>query len=86
LLRERLNAGGVFAVISYHSGEDRIVKNAFRDWTRACVCPPSQLQCTCGGVAKGSLVMKKAASASQDEIQRNPRSRSARLRAWRSAA
>ena len=87
LLRNRLAPGGVVAVIAYHSGEDRIVKNAFREWSRDCVCPPKQLQCSCGGEnALGQLITKKAMKASADEIEKNPRSRSARLRAWRKAA
>jgi len=84
-LRERLNPGGTMAVIAYHSGEDRVVKNAFRDWSAACVCPPRQPACTCRGHALGSLVTRKPMTASPDEADRNPRSRSARLRAWRSA-
>ena len=87
LLRNRLTPSGVVAVIAYHSGEDRIVKNAFREWSRDCVCPPRQLQCTCGGQnALGQLISKKAIKASDHEIEMNPRSRSARLRAWRKAA
>ena len=87
LLRNRLAPSGVMAVIAYHSGEDRIVKNVFREWSRDCVCPPKQLQCTCGGHnALGQLITKKAIKASGEEIQKNPRSRSARLRAWRKAA
>jgi len=84
-LRERLNPGGTMAVIAYHSGEDRVVKNAFRDWSAACVCPPRQPACTCRGHALGSLVTRKSMTASPEEADRNPRSRSARLRAWRSA-
>ena len=86
LLRNRLAPRGVVAVIAYHSGEDRIVKNAFREWSRDCVCPPKQLQCTCGGHnALGQLITKKAIKASEEEIDKNSRSRSARLRAWRKA-
>ena len=84
-LRERLNPGGTMAVIAYHSCEDRVVKNAFRDWSAACVCPPRQPACTCRGHALGSLVTRKSMTASPEEADRNPRSRSARLRAWRSA-
>ena len=84
-LRERLNPGGTMAVIAYHSGEDRVVKNAFRDWSATCVCPPRQPACTCRGHALGSLVTRKPVTASPEEADRNPRSRSARLRAWRSA-
>jgi 16S rRNA (cytosine1402-N4)-methyltransferase len=86
MLRDRLAPNGVMAVIAYHSGEDRIVKHVMREWSRDCVCPPRQLQCTCGGVAPGSLVNRKAIKPSIEEIERNPRARSARLRAWRSAA
>jgi len=85
-LRDRLRAGGRFAVLSYHSGEDRIVKHAFREWSTACVCPPRQPVCTCGHVALGALVTRRAVTASADEVQRNPRARSARLRVWQRAA
>ena len=84
-LRERLVPGGTFVVIAYHSGEDRVVKNAFRDWSAACVCPPRQPVCTCRGHALGTLVSRRAVTASVEEAERNPRARSARLRAWRSA-
>jgi 16S rRNA (cytosine1402-N4)-methyltransferase len=86
LLRDKLRPGGVLAVIAYHSGEDRIVKHLMRDWSRDCVCPPKQLQCTCGGRALGALLNRKAIKTSAAEVERNPRARSARLRAWRSAA
>jgi 16S rRNA (cytosine1402-N4)-methyltransferase len=85
LLRDRLEPGGVLAVIAYHSGEDRIVKNAMRDWSAACICPPRQLVCTCRGRSLGELIQRKSVTASPEEQSRNPRSRSARLRAWRSA-
>ena len=85
-LRDRLEPGGVLAVISYHSGEDRIAKHVMREWSRDCVCPPRQLTCTCGGKAAGKLVTRKAITASEAEVQRNPRARSARLRAWRKEA
>lgn len=83
-LRDRLCRGGVLAVIAYHSGEDRLVKHAMRDWSTACHCPPRQPRCDCGGVALGALVTRKAIVAGADEVRRNPRSRSARLRIWRS--
>ncbi|MBI1810245.1 MAG: 16S rRNA (cytosine(1402)-N(4))-methyltransferase RsmH [Gemmatimonadetes bacterium] len=85
-LRDRLAPGGVLAVIAYHSGEDRIVKHAFREWSLSCVCPPKQLQCTCRGRPLGTPLTKKAVTANADEIARNPRARSAHLRAWRKAA
>jgi 16S rRNA (cytosine1402-N4)-methyltransferase len=86
VLRELLEPGGMLAVIAYHSGEDRIVKHVMREWSRDCVCPPRQLECTCGGRALGELVKRKAVKASDEETSRNPRARSARLRAWRRAA
>jgi 16S rRNA (cytosine1402-N4)-methyltransferase len=84
-LRERLLPGGTLVVIAYHSGEDRIVKHTFREWSQDCICPPRQPQCTCRGHALGELVAKKAMVASESEMARNPRARSARMRAWRSA-
>jgi len=86
MLRDRLNPGGVLAVISYHSGEDRLVKHTIREWSLSCICPPEQLQCTCRGKPLGVLLTKRALTASPEEAAANPRSRSARLRAWRRAA
>jgi 16S rRNA (cytosine1402-N4)-methyltransferase len=86
ILRDRLEPNGLLAVISYHSGEDRLVKHSMREWSMACICPPKQLQCTCRGKALGHLITKRALKASDEETSINPRSRSARLRAWRSAA
>ena len=85
-LRDRLTPGGTMAVIAYHSGEDRVVKHAFRDWSNPCTCPPRQPLCVCGAVALGENVHRKAVTASERELASNPRSRSARLRAWRRAA
>lgn len=85
-LRDRLVPGGLLAVISYHSGEDRLVKHTMREWSSACICPPKQPHCTCRGKALGSLVTRRAVTAGPEETQVNSRSRSARLRAWRSAA
>jgi 16S rRNA (cytosine1402-N4)-methyltransferase len=84
-LRQHLEGQGVMVVISYHSGEDRIVKRAFREWSTACTCPPLQPLCTCGGHALGETLTRKAVIASTREIELNPRARSARLRAWRAA-
>ena len=86
LLRDKLKPAGRLAVISYHSGEDRLVKHTMREWSLSCVCPPKQLQCTCRGKALGELITKRAITASAEETALNPRSRSARLRAWQNAA
>jgi 16S rRNA (cytosine1402-N4)-methyltransferase len=80
--RDALTGGGILAVISYHSGEDRIVKDAFREWARECVCPPGQPVCTCRGRALGRLLTRKPVRPSPDEAQMNPRARSAKLRAF----
>ena len=84
-LRDRLAPGGTLVVIAYHSGEDRLVKHAFRAWSARCVCPPEVLRCSCRGEPLGETLTRKAAVATGGETVRNPRARSARLRAWRSA-
>ncbi len=85
-LRDRLAPGGTIAVIAYHSGEDRLVKHAFREWSKDCICPPKHPMCTCGGNhALGTMLMRRAVIASADEVARNPRARSAKLRAWQRA-
>lgn len=86
-LRDRLASGGVLAVMAYHSGEDRLVKHAFRDWSAACICPPKHPMCTCGGNhSLGEVITRRAIVGAPDEVARNPRARSAKLRAWRRAA
>ena len=85
-LRDRLTPGGTIVVIAYHSGEDRVAKHAFRDWSNPCTCPPRQPLCICGAVSLGESVQRKAVTASEHELAANPRARSARLRAWRRAA
>ena len=84
-LRDRLEPDGVLAVIAYHSGEDRLVKHAFRDWSTACTCPPRHPICTCGGRSLGTVVTRKPVTASEAEIAVNARARSAHLRVWRKA-
>jgi 16S rRNA (cytosine1402-N4)-methyltransferase len=85
-LRDRLAPGGILAVIAYHSGEDRLVKHAFRAWSEDCICPPKHPMCTCGGDhALGTMLMRRAVVASAEEIARNRRARSAKLRAWQRA-
>jgi 16S rRNA (cytosine1402-N4)-methyltransferase len=76
-----LGAGGRAAVIAFHSLEDRMVKERFRALTQACTCPPDLPVCACGAKAGFTPVTRKAVKASEEELARNPRARSARLRA-----
>jgi 16S rRNA (cytosine1402-N4)-methyltransferase len=80
VFREALVAGGRLAVITYHSGEDRLVKQAFREWASSCVCPPGQPICTCRGRPLGRLTPRKPIVPASDEVAQNPRARSAHLR------
>ena len=77
---ESLNSGGVLAIITFHSLEDRIVKNTFNDFCKGCTCPPEFPVCVCGKKPKGKLPFRSVAP-SEAEVAENPRSRSARLRA-----
>ena len=76
----RLNQGGRLAVITFHSLEDRIVKTVLADFARGCICPPDFPVCVCGRTPDVRLVNKKPILPSQEEIQNNPRARSAKLR------
>ncbi|MBA3522870.1 MAG: 16S rRNA (cytosine(1402)-N(4))-methyltransferase RsmH [Gemmatimonadales bacterium] len=78
--RDALVAGGKLAVITYHSGEDRLVKQTFREWASACVCPPRQPVCTCRGRPLGRLEPRKPILPDAGELADNPRARSAKLR------
>jgi len=84
-LRDALQNDGILAVISYHSGEDRIVKHQFREWARACVCPPQVPICSCRGIPLGTILFSKPVRPTDAEVETNPRARSARLRAFRVA-
>lgn len=79
---ESLNKDGVLAIITFHSLEDRIVKNTFNELCKGCTCPPEFPVCVCGNEPKGKLLFKSVAP-SDSEVEENPRSRSARLRAIR---
>ena len=75
-----LKTGGRLAVITFHSLEDRLVKQRFAGWCRGCICPPDFPQCVCGHKPQGVLVNRKPIEADEKELEENKRSRSARLR------
>jgi 16S rRNA (cytosine1402-N4)-methyltransferase len=79
-LIECLSPGARIAVISFHSLEDRIVKQFFKRESKDCICPPQQPICTCGHRASLKIITKKPVVASKQEVQQNPRSSSAKLR------
>ena len=76
----RLNAGGRLAVISFHSLEDRIVKNALAEFAKGCTCPPDFPVCVCGKKPQVKLVSRKPIVSGPAELEENPRARSAKLR------
>jgi 16S rRNA (cytosine1402-N4)-methyltransferase len=76
-----LRPGGKLCVIAFHSLEDRIVKTTFKSWAKSCRCPRERAACECEGRPLVRLLAKKALRPSDDEVERNPRARSARLRA-----
>jgi len=79
---DSLNPGGRLCIITFHSLEDRIVKNAFKTAENPCTCPPSFPVCTCGAVPKGKIITKKPIVPTQEECERNKRAASAKLRVF----
>jgi 16S rRNA (cytosine1402-N4)-methyltransferase len=79
-MSRRLKKGGRMAVITFHSLEDRIVKNAFKQLNLECTCPPDFPVCVCGKVKEVELINKKPIVASDEELKNNPRAESAKLR------
>ena len=77
---EKLSTGGRFAIITFHSLEDRMVKRAFLELCKGCTCPPSFPICVCGKQPRARLITRKPITAGMDELERNNRSRSAKLR------
>ncbi len=77
---ERLKVGGKMSIITFHSLEDRIVKERFREFCTGCTCPPEFPVCVCGKTPRAELVNKKPITAGEKELSENPRSRSAKLR------
>ena len=77
---DRLRPGGRFAVITFHSLEDRMVKQKFAALCRGCTCPPDFPVCVCGNKPKGKLVSRKPIEPSAKELEENHRSHSAKLR------
>lgn len=77
-----LNPGGRLSIITFHSLEDRIVKNAFKRFENPCICPPNFPKCVCGKVSKGKVITRKPIIPTDEEIEDNPRSRSAKLRVF----
>ncbi len=78
---ELLNVGGVLSIITFHSLEDRMVKQKFKEYTTGCICPPDFPVCVCGKTPRGKLAFRKPVTASDEELEQNLRSRSAKLRA-----
>ena len=75
-----LKSGGRLAIITFHSLEDRIVKTAMNEWAKGCTCPPNFPVCVCGKKPVVKVISRKPITASEEELEENPRSRSAKLR------
>lgn len=81
-MMELLNEDGRLCIITFHSLEDRIVKNSFRDAENPCVCPPNFPVCVCGNKSKGRVISRKPILPSEEELEFNKRSKSAKLRVF----
>jgi 16S rRNA (cytosine1402-N4)-methyltransferase len=81
-----LRLDGILAAVSFHSLEDALTKRSFRQWSKGCTCPPGVPMCTCGGVREVEILTRKPVRPDPEEIERNPASRSARLRVVRKVA
>ena len=82
---DKLRPGGRLAVITFHSLEDRIVKTRFRENENPCVCPPDFPVCVCGRKSKGRVVTRKPVAPGQEELERNKRAKSSKLRVFERA-
>jgi 16S rRNA (cytosine1402-N4)-methyltransferase len=80
--RDALKPGGRLSIITYHSGEDRLVKHAFREWGSKCICPPGMPICTCRGHPLGEVTPRRPILPDERELKSNPRARSAKLRSF----
>ena len=84
ILQEQRPKGAIISLITFHSLEDRLVKQRFKKWSKKCICPPDIMRCSCGNNNNlGIELNKKPIVASSDEIKQNPRSRSAKLRVFK---
>ena len=84
-IRIALNPGGRICIISFHSLEDRIVKRSFKEVENPCICPPDFPVCTCGRKSLGKVISRKAICPSEEEMEENPRAKSAKLRIFERA-
>jgi 16S rRNA (cytosine1402-N4)-methyltransferase len=83
-VKKIVKKGTILGIITFHSLEDRIVKNTFKEWSKKCICPPEAIKCECEGNNNiGVVLTKKPLIASNEEIKINPRSRSAKLRGFK---
>ena len=83
VLQNHKPSGARIAIITFHSLEDRIVKQTFKEWAKKCICPPEAMRCSCGANhALGKIVTKKPIVASKEELRSNLRSRSAKMRVF----